>query len=499
MQDQSVIARTVAVAQGRFAPGHLGELTQLVPFEMVDEAVAATQKVQERIRDLPSRVVVYLLLAACLFPEVGYPGVWRKLTAGLGGIPTAAPTAGALAQARRRLGAGPLRWLFDLLRGPAATPRQPGTWWRGLQVCAIDGTTLTVPDSSAVETRFCQQRGNHGGTGYPQLRLLALVACGTRTLIDAVFGPTTAGETTYAPTLLRSLRPGMILLADRNFGAQGLCARIAGTGADLLVRLKNGRVSRFIPCGVWEAVHLIEGLLSNESDIQPDTVHADTQGQSLPVFALATLFGFDLMPRIRNFQDLIFFRPARDLTYPHIDALFGEPGRNVVDWKLIERHWRDLMQVAISISDGRLSSATLMRRLRSNSRKNRLYQAFREVGRSVRTVALLRYLADPQLRVRVTAATNKVESYNGFAKWLGFGNSGVLADNDPDEQEKLLKFNTLLANLVIFHNAIDIMNAVRYLVADGWSITADQLAGVAPYLRAHISRFGAYATDEIHH
>src|SRR5699024_1215241 len=246
--------------------------------------------------------------------------------------------------------------------------------------------------------------------------------------------------------------------------------------------------SRFIPCGVWEAVHLIEGLLANDSEIQPDTVHADTQGQSLPVFTLATLFGFDLMPRIRNFKDLTFFRASPAVVYPHIDELFGERGRNVVDWKLIERHWRDVMQVAISISEGRLSSATLMRRLRSNSRKNRLYQAFREIGRSVRTVALLRYLADPQLRVRVTAATNKVESYNGFAKWLGFGNAGVLADNDPDQQEKLLKFNTLLANLVIFHNAVDIMDIVRELTAAGWTITAAELAQIAPYLRAHLSR-----------
>ncbi len=126
--------------------------------------------------------------------------------------------------------------------------------------------------------------------------------------------------------------------------------------------------SRFIPCGVWEAVHLIEGLLANTSDIQPSTVHADTQGQNFPVFALATLFGFDLMPRIRNFKDLIFFRASEKIAYPHIDQLFGESGRNVIDWKLIEKHWIDLMQVAISISEGRLSSATLMRRLRSHSR-----------------------------------------------------------------------------------------------------------------------------------
>jgi Insertion element 4 transposase N-terminal len=190
---------------GRFAPGHLGELTQLLPFEMVDEALRATGTVQARLRDLPSRVVVYLLLAACMFPEVGYLGVWCKLTTALTGLPTAAPTAGALAQARRRVGPAPLRWLFDLLRDPVAAPGQRGTWWRGLLVCAIDGTTLTVPDNPRMLTRFTKGRGNHGGTGYPQVRLVALLACGTRTVIDAVFGPTTTGETGYVPRLPPSL------------------------------------------------------------------------------------------------------------------------------------------------------------------------------------------------------------------------------------------------------------------------------------------------------
>jgi len=112
-------------------------------------------------------------------------------------------------------------------------------------------------------------------------------------------------------------------------------------------------------------------------------------------------------------------------------------------------------------------------------------------------VALLRYLADPELRARITAATNKVESYNGFSRWLAFGNNGVLADNDPVEREKLIKLNTLLANLAIFHNALDIMDVVRRLAAEGWLITADQLGAMSPYLRGHISRFGAYATDDL--
>jgi TnpA family transposase len=66
----------------------------------------------------------------------------------------------------------------------------------------------------------------------------------------------------------------------------------------------------------------------------------------------------------------------------------------------VENHWPDLLRVAISIREGRLNSVTLLRRLGSNSRKNEIYRAFREVGRSVRTVALLRYLGNPPLRRR---------------------------------------------------------------------------------------------------
>jgi hypothetical protein len=238
---QSVISREVVVAAGAFAPGHLGELTRLVPFEMVDEALARTGSVQARIRDLPSRVVVYLLLAGCLFPELGWRQVWQRMTAGLDGLKVAAPTAGALAQARRRVGVEPVRWLLELLRGPAAGIGTAGVWWRGLRVCAIDGTTMAVPDSPANLAGFTKHRCNNGGSGYPAIRLLVLVSCGTRTILDAVFGPTSDGETTYAPRLLRSLHEGMIVLLDRNFAVRTLVAAISATGAQTLVRVKNGR------------------------------------------------------------------------------------------------------------------------------------------------------------------------------------------------------------------------------------------------------------------
>src|SRR4051794_40041252 len=109
---------------------------------MVDTVLDETGARQQRIRDLPSRVVVYLLLAAGLFADLGYGQVWARMIAGLGGrggLSVAVPTAGALAQARRRIGVAPLRALFELLRGPAAGLSVKGVRWRGRVGGAVGG------------------------------------------------------------------------------------------------------------------------------------------------------------------------------------------------------------------------------------------------------------------------------------------------------------------------------------------------------------------------
>ena len=262
-----------------------------------------------------------------------------------------------------------------------------------------------------------------------------------------------------APTVPKS-PPGKTICSPRPASATELGGIAYHYVSDLYIAL----FSRFIPCGAWEAIYIIDGLLANVSDVKPSTIHADTQGQSFPVVTLARLFGFDLMPRIRHWKDLIFVRHSADVRYSHIEALFGETGRNVIDWALIEKHFQDLMRVAISIKEGRLNSVTMLRRLTSNSRRNEIYKAFREVGRSVRTVQLLRFLADAGLRRRVSAATNKAESYNGYTDWLRFGNAGVLASNDPAGQEKMIKFTSLRANCAIFQTAVDMSQVIRGLI-----------------------------------
>src|SRR4029450_7629981 len=98
----------------------------------------------------------------------------------------------------------------------------------------IDGTPLAAAASPANTGRYTRHRCTNGSSGYPQLRLSALLTCGTRAVIDAVFAPASAGDPAQARTLVRGLQPGMLLLADRNYAAADLLATIAATGADLL-------------------------------------------------------------------------------------------------------------------------------------------------------------------------------------------------------------------------------------------------------------------------
>ena len=249
--------------------------------------------------------------------------------------------------------------------------------------------------------------------------------------------------------------------------------------------------SHFIPCGTWEAVYIIDGLLKNQSDIQPQKIHADTQGQSTPVFALSYLLGIKLMPRIRNWQDLIFYRPDKETVYQHIDSLF----KDSIDWSRIATHWHDLLQVVLSIQMGKISSSILLRKLGNYSRKNRLYQAFQELGRVVRTVFLLQYISDMQLRQQITAVTNKVEAYHGFAKWFFFGGEGVIANNDPEEQEKIIKYNDLIANAVVFHNTVDLTSVLGQLKREGYLVMRSDVAALSPYMTSLIKRFGDYLID----
>jgi transposase IS4-like protein/DDE family transposase len=256
------IVRTITVAAGVFAPGHLGELTQVVPFELAGAVLADARAAQRRLRMLPSRVGLYFVLALGLFPVTGYLGVWAELTAALDGLGLAVPSPRALRGLRRHLGAAPVRLLFEVLAGPAAWPRTPGVMFGRYRTVAFGGCkTIKVPDSARNRAWLGKMKAAPGETGYPVIQLMTLVETGTRALIGAAFGTTADGELTWARRLLHLLDGTMLVLMDRGFDAGTFLAEAAATKAQFLVRLTCVRrppVLRHLPDG--SVLSLIGGV-----------------------------------------------------------------------------------------------------------------------------------------------------------------------------------------------------------------------------------------------
>lgn len=255
-------------------------------------------------------------------------------------------------------------------------------------------------------------------------------------------------------------------------------------------------MSCFTTCGTYEAIHILDGLLKNESDIQPDTVHGDTQAQNFPVFGLAYLLGIKLMPRMRGFSKLTLSRADARKRCRHIEPLFKDKeNKNAIDWALIESQMPEMMRVAVSIKVGEITSADILRRLSTRSRKNKLYFGFRELGRVVRTLFMLEYINDIDLRKTIHAATNKSEQFNGFLKLIFFGGEGIIAENVRHEQLKIVKWAHLAANLIILHNVNQMTRILTELEAEGYPLTEQAVAGVNPFRMGHLDRMGTIVLD----
>jgi hypothetical protein len=258
----TTITKTITVAAGVFAPGHLGELTQIVPFELADAVLADARAAQRRLRRLPSRVGVYFVLALGLFPQAGYLGVWAELTAALDGLGLAVPSPRALRDLRRRLGAAPLKALFEVLAGPVAWPRTPGVMFGRYRTVAFDGCkSVKVPDTARNRGWLGKLNAALGVTGYPVIQLMTLAETGTRALLGAAFGSPADGEITWARRLLHLLDESMLVLMDRGFDAGEFLAEVAATRAQFLVRLTATRrppVLGHLPDGSF--VSLIGGV-----------------------------------------------------------------------------------------------------------------------------------------------------------------------------------------------------------------------------------------------
>jgi len=246
--------------------------------------------------------------------------------------------------------------------------------------------------------------------------------------------------------------------------------------------------SRFIGCGIYEATYILDILHRDLCDLRPSRLHADSHGQSAHVFALAYLLGIELMPRIRGWKKLKLYHPGRGSSFPALAGLFAGP----INWGLIEKHYPDLMRLALAIHSGKLAPSAVLARVNSQSNRDPFSLALQELGNAVRTTFLLRWVCDKELRGSVHKGTTKVERSHQFTKYLNFGGEGGLRTNDPADQEKAIVYNELVANAVALQTVADQTQALHELRRRGVEVSAADLAYFSPYPTSRLKRFGEY-------
>lgn len=244
--------------------------------------------------------------------------------------------------------------------------------------------------------------------------------------------------------------------------------------------------SNFISCGVYEALYIIEGILKNESEIQPKYVHGDTHSQSLAIFALMYLLGVELMPRIKGIKKLKFYKAKKEHKYIHLNELLTE----TIDWELIQKYVKDMFRIAMSIKEGNINANIIIEKICAREPKNQIYYAFTELGKVIRTCFLLEYICDFDLRKIVHASTCKSEEFNEYRDWVAFISS-IIKSNDRIKQRKFIKYNHLVTNMVALYNVQDMSVVINELKHQGYDISDEILERLGPYRKKNITRIGA--------
>ena len=153
-----------------------------------------------------------------------------------------------------------------------------------------------------------------------------------------------------------------------------------------------------------------------------------------------------------------------------------------------------MIQVVLSIQAGRVMPSMLLRKLGTHNRRSLLYRAFRKLGRVERTLFLLRFFSNVEIRRVIRAETTKIEAFNDFLDWVTFGGP-VTRSGDPVEQEEQLKYASLVANTIMLSTVADLTTVLSDMYAAGHPVTSALVAGISSYTRGHILRSGQYALD----
>lgn len=268
-----------------------------------------------------------------------------------------------------------------------------------------------------------------------------------------------------------------------------------GTGKGATIyRFVSDQFSSFytkvINTNVRDAVHVIDGLLHHETDLNIEEHYTDTAGYTDQVFGLTHILGFRFAPRLRDLADTKLFTINGIQEYPDVQALL----RGKIDIKVIQENYNDVLRLAYSVRTGKVSGALIMGKIGSYARQNKLAKALREMGRIEKTIFTLDYISSKTLRRRIQRGLNKGEAVNALARAIFFGKLGEFRERALQDQLQRASALNIIINAISVWNTVYLEEAIEELKKKG-EFREDLMPHVSPLGWEHINFLGEYNFD----
>ena len=249
--------------------------------------------------------------------------------------------------------------------------------------------------------------------------------------------------------------------------------------------------STVINTSVRDATHVLDGLLSHETDLDIEEHYVDTEGYTDQVFGMCHLQGFRFAPRIRDLKNRKVFTIEKPSRYGDLAPLIG----GTVRVKQIEPHWDEVLRLASSVSTGTVTASLILGKLAAYPRRNGLAWALKEIGKIERSLFYLEWMKSPDLRRRVTAGLNKGEARNALARAVFFNRLGEMRDRSHEDQMHRASGLNVLCAAIALWNTVYVERAVEELRRRGHHITEEHLKHLSPLGWEHIALTGVYRWD----
>lgn len=238
-----------------------------------------------------------------------------------------------------------------------------------------------------------------------------------------------------------------------------------------------------------DSTYVLDGLLSHKSDLSIQKHSTDTLGFTDHLFGLTHLLGFSFQPRIKDVKTTKLFAPKKGMKFKSIES---QVSATPINSDIIRENWGEILRIAYSVKEGTVKASSILQKLGGFPRANRIANALSEIGRIERTLFLVQWYLDADMRRETTAILNKGEARNSLARAVHFHRHGEIRDVTPEQQLHRATGLTLVTSAIIYWNTVQLERVIKQMRREGSTVDSGHIKYLSPLGWDHINLTGDY-------